>query len=132
MFFLGRKLVSFSLDGSVKAVFTKFKPKKSEEEKEIIEVHSVAGKIATNDLAATKRHGKLYTDGQFLSPCFFSFFFCVSTIDVIFCRGIRIVSAFALTRKHAHPVRCGKVSTKVRIVLLGYGQSISRRSRHVR
>ncbi|OQV21019.1 Acylamino-acid-releasing enzyme [Hypsibius exemplaris] len=58
------KVVAYSKDGSLKAVLTKFKPKKSDEEKEVIEIHSSVGKVATNDLTATKRHGKFYFDGE--------------------------------------------------------------------
>lgn len=61
-----RKRTTFSSDGSLKAVFAKFKPnkKKPDEESEAIEIYNSVGKIATNDLGATKRHGKFYTDSQ--------------------------------------------------------------------
>ncbi|XP_055332807.1 acylamino-acid-releasing enzyme-like [Paramacrobiotus metropolitanus] len=58
--------VAYSQDGSLKAVFAKFSPKdkKGAEDKESVEIYSPLGKVATNDVAASKRHGNIYTDSE--------------------------------------------------------------------
>ena len=74
-----RKSVTFSNDGSLKAVFSKFqqKGKTDGEEKESIEIYNAIGKVATNDLSAIKRHGNFYTDGMFI--VWFHFWYILKT-----------------------------------------------------